>query len=66
MSVLSFFNDVFDQTATEASRLAHHNNRHMSSSKEIQTAVRLLLDGKLSKHAVSEGKKAVFNYTSPL
>ncbi|KAK3518272.1 hypothetical protein QTP86_019020, partial [Hemibagrus guttatus] len=31
---------------------------------EIQTAVRLLLPGKLAKHTVSEGTKAVTKYTS--
>ncbi|KAI8498332.1 Histone H2B type 1-A [Branchiostoma belcheri] len=34
------------------------------SSREIQTAVRLLLPGELAKHAVSEGTKAVTKYTS--
>jgi len=29
------------------------------SSREVQTAVRLMLPGELSKHAVSEGTKAV-------
>jgi histone H2A len=32
------------------------------SSREIQTAVRLLLPGDLAKHAVSEGTKAVTKY----
>ncbi|KFD51384.1 core histone H2A/H2B/H3/H4 [Trichuris suis] len=65
MSIMnSFVNDVFDRIAAEASRLAHYNNRHTISSREIQTAVRLLLPGELSKHAVSEGTKAVTKYTS--
>ena len=34
------------------------------SSREIQTAIRLLLPGELAKHAVSEGTKAVTKYTS--
>ena len=33
-------------------------------SREIQTAVSLLLPGKLAEHAVSEGTKAVTKYTS--
>ncbi|KFD63120.1 hypothetical protein M514_24707 [Trichuris suis] len=65
MSIMnSFVNDVFDRIGGEASRLAHYNNRHTISSREIQTAVRLLLPGELSKHAVSEGTKAVTKYTS--
>ena len=34
------------------------------SSREIQTAVRLMLPGELAKHAMSEGTKAVAKYTS--
>ncbi|KAF6773858.1 hypothetical protein AHF37_06815 [Paragonimus kellicotti] len=34
------------------------------TSREVQTAVRLLLPGELAKHAVSEGTKAVTKYTS--
>ncbi|KFD53049.1 hypothetical protein M514_06165 [Trichuris suis] len=65
MSIMnSFVNDVFDRLADEASRLSLYNNRHTISSREIQTAVRLLLPGELSKHAVSEGTKAVTKYTS--
>uniref|UniRef100_A0A3P9J2H4 Histone H2B n=1 Tax=Oryzias latipes TaxID=8090 RepID=A0A3P9J2H4_ORYLA len=50
--------------ASEASRLAHYNKRSTITSREIQTAVRLLLPGELAKHAVSEGTKAVTKYTS--
>ena len=46
------------------SRLAHYNKRSTITSREIQTAVRLLLPGELAKHAVSEGTKAVTKYTS--
>ncbi|KAF0705850.1 histone H2B, partial [Aphis craccivora] len=44
-------------------RLAHYNKRSTITSREIQTAVRLLLPGELAKHAVSEGTKAVTKYT---
>ncbi|XP_078283724.1 histone H2B 1/2-like [Rhinoraja longicauda] len=60
----SFVNDIFERIASEASRLAHYNKRATISSREIQTAVRLLLPGELAKHAVSEGTKAVTKYTS--
>lgn len=60
----SFVNDIFERIATEASRLAHCNKRTTITSREIQTAIRLLLPGELSKHAVSEGTKAVTKYTS--
>lgn len=65
MSIMnSFVNDIFERIATEASRLAHYNKRRTITSREVQTAVRLLLPGELAKHAVSEGTKAVTKYTS--
>ena len=65
MSIMnSFVNDVFERIANEAQRLAQYNRKHTISSREIQTAVRLLLPGELAKHAVSEGTKAVTKYTS--
>ena len=60
----SFVNDIFERIANEASRLAQINKKTTISSREIQTAVRLLLPGELAKHAVSEGTKAVTKYTS--
>ena len=60
----SFVNDIFERIAGEASKLAHYNKKSTISSREIQTAVRLLLPGELAKHAVSEGTKAVTKYTS--
>ena len=65
MSIMnSFVNDIFERIASEASRLTHYNKRSTITSREIQTAVRLLLPGELAKHAVSEGTKAVTKYTS--
>merc|ERR1712008_280128 len=65
MSIMnSFVNDLFERIAAEASKLAHYNKRSTIPSREIQTAVRLLLPGELAKHAVSEGTKAVTKYTS--
>ncbi|KAJ3417321.1 histone H2B [Chytridiales sp. JEL 0842] len=65
MSIMnSFVNDIFERIATEASKLAAYNKRSTISSREIQTAVRLILPGELAKHAVSEGTKAVTKYQS--
>ncbi|RKP27388.1 hypothetical protein SYNPS1DRAFT_21074 [Syncephalis pseudoplumigaleata] len=65
MSIMnSFVNDIFERIAAEASKLASYNKRSTITSREIQTAVRLLLPGELAKHAVSEGTKAVTKYTS--
>jgi histone H2B len=60
----SFVNDIFDRLASEAGKLARYNKRHTITSREIQTAVRLILPGELAKHAVSEGTKAVTKYNS--
>ena len=65
MSIMnSFINDVFEKICTEATKLVQYNKKHTLSSREIQTAVRLLLPGELAKHAVSEGTKAVTKYSS--
>ncbi|KAH0506739.1 Histone H2B type 1-A [Microtus ochrogaster] len=60
----SFVTDIFECIAVEALRLEDYNKHSTITSREIQTAVRLLLPGELAKHAVSEGTKAVTKYTS--
>lgn len=65
MSIMnSFVNDILERVAAEASRLAQYNKRSTITSREIQSAVRLILPGELAKHAISEGTKAVTKYTS--
>ena len=65
MSIMnSFVNDLLERIACEASRLTKYGKNRTMSSREIQTAIRLLLPGELAKHAVSEGTKAVTKYTS--
>ena len=60
----SFVNDIFERIAGKASRLAHYNKCSTITSREIRTAMHLLLPGELAKHSVSEGTKAVTKYTS--
>ena len=60
----SFINDIFERIASEAGKLVRYNKKGTLSSREIQTAVRLVLPGELAKHAVSEGTKAVTKFTS--
>ncbi|XP_026996851.2 histone H2B-like [Tachysurus fulvidraco] len=55
---------IYSMCTKESSRVAHYNKRATITSREVQTAVRLLLPGELAKHAVSEGTKAVTKYTS--
>ena len=60
MSIMnSFVNDTFEKVATEAQRLCKSSNRKTLSSREVQTALRLVLPGELAKHAISESTKAV-------
>merc|ERR1712048_1523728 len=64
MSIMnSFIYDIFEKISTESSKLVRYNKKHTLSSREVQTAVRLLLPGELAKHAVSEGTKAVTKYS---
>uniref|UniRef100_A0ACD5TXM8 Uncharacterized protein n=2 Tax=Avena sativa TaxID=4498 RepID=A0ACD5TXM8_AVESA len=65
MSIMnSFINDIFEKLAGESAKLARYNKKPTITSREIQTAVRLVLPGELAKHAVSEGTKAVTKFTS--
>uniref|UniRef100_A0A8C5RA24 Core Histone H2A/H2B/H3 domain-containing protein n=1 Tax=Laticauda laticaudata TaxID=8630 RepID=A0A8C5RA24_LATLA len=65
MSIMnSFVNDIFELITAEVSHLAHYNKRSTITSRKVQTAVCRLLSGKLAKHAVSQGTKAVTKYTS--
>ena len=65
MSIMnSFINDIFGRIAGEAGKLSTYNKKATLSSREIQTAVRLMLPGELAKHAVSEGTKAVTKFSS--
>ena len=60
-------NDVFERIAVESYKLAKYYTKATISSREIQTAVRLLLHPggrELAKFAVSEGTKAITKYTS--
>ena len=58
----SFCNDLFERLANEASKLAKYSKRSVVMTRDIQTAVRLIIPGELAKHAVSEGTKAVTKY----
>ena len=55
----SFINDCFERIATEAATLVRVNKKRTLGSREIQTAVRLVLPTELAKHAMAEGTKAV-------
>ena len=60
----SFVQDLFERLACEAATLTRISSSKTMTSREIQTAVRLLLPSELAKHAVSEGTKAVAKFSS--
>jgi len=55
---------MFERIYKEAMNLAELNKKTTITSREIQTAVRLILPGELAKHAVSEGTKAVTKFNA--
>ena len=63
MVLNSFCVDTFDQIATEAGRLCKYSKSQTMKSRDIQAAVRLVLPGELSKHAVSEATKAMTKFS---
>jgi len=60
----SFVTDIFERIAREGARLVDMNGRNTLGSREVQTAVKLVLPGDLAKHAVSEGGKAVAKFNA--
>jgi histone H2B len=64
MSILdSLVQDTFERIAEDAGRLVRYSKKGTLGSREIQTAIRLVLPGELAKHAVSEGTKAVTKFS---
>jgi histone H2B len=63
MAILNdLVDDLFERIMNEASELARKDQRHTLTTREIQSAVRLVLPGELARHAVSEGHAAFVKY----
>src|SRR4051812_46564642 len=60
----SFVGDMFDRISKEAGRLSKTNKHKTMTSRDVQSATRVLLGLELAKHAVSEGTKAVTKYNA--
>ena len=58
----NFVTDTFDKVLTENTKLCRMNKTSTIGSREVQSTVRLVLPGELSKHAVSEGTKAMTKF----
>jgi histone H2B len=57
--VNSFVLDMFDKIATQAAALSRLTKKATLGSREVQTAVRLLVPGELASHCMSEAAKSV-------
>jgi len=63
MSILNcFVSDTFEKIVGEAGKLCKYGKRQTLSAREVQSACKLVLPGELSKHALSEGTKALTKY----
>ncbi|KYQ93370.1 histone H2B domain-containing protein [Tieghemostelium lacteum] len=58
----SFVHDIFERIASQAGLLARKKKRSTLHSRDIQVAVRIILTGELSKHAIVQGMTAVNKY----
>jgi histone H2B len=59
----NFVTDTFEKIATEASKLCRIHKGATMGSRDVQSAIRLVLPGELAKHAVSEGTKAMTKFS---
>eukprot|EP01054_Gregarina_sp_Poly1_P006436 Gregarina_sp_Poly_1__6435@NODE_343_length_9409_cov_658_993470_g287_i0_p8_GENE_NODE_343_length_9409_cov_658_993470_g287_i0NODE_343_length_9409_cov_658_993470_g287_i0_p8_ORF_typecomplete_len144_score16_94Histone/PF00125_24/3_5e20TFIID_NTD2/PF04494_15/0_27TFIID_NTD2/PF04494_15/1_3e03TFIID_20kDa/PF03847_13/2_7e03TFIID_20kDa/PF03847_13/0_46RhlB/PF12300_8/0_34_NODE_343_length_9409_cov_658_993470_g287_i014661897 len=63
MSIMnSFVLDAFERIAGEAGKLCTITKKETLTSNEVRTAVQLVLQGDLAKHAILEGVQAVQTY----
>lgn len=60
----SLLKEALEKIAKEAGHLLNCSTRSTLSSRDIQTAVRLVLPAELAKHAIAEGVRAVMKYAS--
>ena len=59
----NFVTDTFEKIASEASKLCRIHKGQTMGSRDVQSAIRLVLPGELAKHAVSEGTKAMTKFS---
>ncbi|XP_072937697.1 late histone H2B.L4-like [Epargyreus clarus] len=58
----NFVNDMLEKIAAEAGRLVAHGKKTTLSSREVHTAIKLLMPGELAHHATMEAMKAIAMY----
>ena len=65
MSIMnSFVMDNFEKIAQESAKLAKTSKKATLSAREVQSAIRLVLPAELSKHAITEGTKAMQKFNA--
>lgn len=64
MIMNSFVLDIFERAAREAGRLSELNDRVLRS-REVQTAMRLVLPSELARNANTQGTQAVASFAEP-
>lgn len=62
----SFVQDMFERIVAEAGRQTRFNKRQTLTARDVQTAVRLVLPDELGRHAVSEGTRAMGEFSASL
>ncbi|TNV75204.1 hypothetical protein FGO68_gene11121 [Halteria grandinella] len=55
----SFITDMFERITLQASKLVSQNKKRTLTHRDLQAALRLVLNGELTKHALSEGTKSI-------
>jgi len=61
----SFVEDMFERIMSTAADLARYNKRHTLTTREIQSAVRMVLPRELAVHAVSQGHQHWIQFLGP-
>jgi len=59
----SMVSDLFGKLFAEAQSITKFSGKSTISSREIETAARLILPGELGKLAVNEGRNALSKYS---
>jgi histone H2B len=62
--VKDFMGDIFEKFASESRFLLSHGKTTTLTSREMMTSAKLVLQGELCKHGVSEATKAVQQYVA--
>lgn len=65
MSIMnSFLQDIFQRICFESSNLVRISKKHIMTAKDVQSAVKLILTGDLSRWAMLNASKALKNASS--